>query len=672
MSTLTQQQLQASYSAMKKLVSHHAYKYYVLDDPEISDSEYDVMYRKLSDFEKQHPELTAHDSPTQRVGGKILEGFKPVKHSIPMLSLSNALNLEEASLFLDTVATSLSIPKDDVEYCLEYKFDGLSCNITFENNKYSVAATRGDGSEGEDVTAQIKTIRNIPLTLLTSGNSYRKIEVRGEIMMLKKEFVRINKERLINNERPFANTRNAAAGSVRQLDPRKVSERKLVFFAYGFGECIGFPIADTQAGQLKQIQELGFTASPFFTVAQGSAVIKNLLEQALKDRETLDFDIDGMVLKLNKVSDQRKLGYISTSPRWARAYKFPPQEAVTRVCAIENQIGRTGKITPVARMEPVFVGGVTVTNATLHNESDARDRDIRVGDYVIIRRAGDVVPEIVGALKERRNGSEVIYSAPDKCPACGSEVVKLDSGKIHICSGGINCPDQKLYRFTHFASRDGMDIDGIGEATVKDLLSLGLLHSFSDLYTCDIERLKGIQGYGDKTCSNIKRALDVSKAPSLNKFIFALGIEEVGETTAKSLAKHYGNIEKFLNTTRNELLELPDIGEVTADSIISYINNEHNGQQITQLLEHVKPVFEVVQKKSEKLSNAVIVITGSLSISREAMEEVIEQNGGIVGSDVSSKTSYLIVGNKPKSKLQKAQKLGITVITEQEFMQLLE
>lgn len=661
-----------SYDALKKLVSHHAHRYYVLDDPEISDAEYDVLYRRLVNFEKAHPDLVSKDSPTQRVGGKILEGFKPVRHNVPMLSLSNALNVQEALDFLYANSIALGAPEDLVEYCVEYKFDGLSCNLSFDFNKLSVAATRGDGTVGEDVTEQIRTIRNVPLTLITSNRVYKHIEVRGEIMMLKKEFKRINDERVANNEKPFANTRNAAAGSVRQLDPRKVSERKLVFFAYGFGDCGDYPIADTQSGQLQQIQQLGFTASPFYSVACGTETIKNLLEEALKQRQSLAFDIDGMVLKLNKVSEQRKLGFLSTSPRWARAYKFPPEEAVTRVYAIENQIGRTGKITPVARMEPVFVGGVTVTNATLHNESDARDRDIRVGDYVIIRRAGDVVPEIVGALKDRRDGTEVIYNAPDKCPACGSEVVKLDSGKIHICSGGINCPDQKLYRFTHFASRDGMDIDGIGEATVKDLLSLELLYSFSDLYTCDIERLKGIQGYGDKTCSNIKRALDLSKTPALNKFIFALGIEEVGEITAKALAKHYGSIEKFLSTTKSELLELPDIGEVTADSIISYINNEFNSRQIAQLLEHVKPVFEVAQKKSDKLSGKVIVITGSLSISREATEEIIEQNGGAVGSDVSSKTSYLIVGDKPKSKLQKAQKLGVPVITEQEFMHLLE
>lgn len=662
----------SSYDALKKLVSHHAHRYYVLDDPEISDAEYDVLYRRLVNFEEAHPDLVSKDSPTQRVGGKILEGFKPVRHSVPMLSLSNALNVQEAVDFLYANSIALGTPEDLVEYCIEYKFDGLSCNLSFDFNKLSVAATRGDGTVGEDVTEQIRTIRNVPLTLITSNRVYKHIEVRGEIMMLKKEFKRINDERVANNEKPFANTRNAAAGSIRQLDPRKVSERKLVFFAYGFGDCDDYPIADTQSGQLQQIQQLGFTASPFYSVACGTETIKNLLEEALKQRQSLAFDIDGMVLKLNKVSEQRKLGFLSTSPRWARAYKFPPEEAVTRVYAIENQIGRTGKITPVARMDPVFVGGVTVTNATLHNESDARERDVRVGDYVVIRRAGDVVPEIVGPLKDRRDGTEIVYSAPERCPSCGSQVIRLDSGKIHICTGGINCPDQKLYRLTHFASRDGMDIDGIGEATVKDLLSLELLHSFSDLYTCDIERLKGIQGYGDKTCSNIKRALDLSKTPALNKFIFALGIEEVGEITAKALAKHYGSIEKFLSTTKSELLELPDIGEVTADSIISYINNEFNSRQIAQLLEHVKPVFEVAQKKSDKLSGKVIVITGSLSISREATEEIIEQNGGAVGSDVSSKTSYLIVGDKPKSKLQKAQKLGVPVITEQEFMHLLE
>lgn len=661
-----------SYDALKKLVSHHAHRYYVLDDPEISDAEYDVLYRRLVNFEEAHPDLVSKDSPTQRVGGKILEGFKPVRHNVPMLSLSNALNVQEALDFLYANSIALGVPEDLVEYCVEYKFDGLSCNLSFDFNKLSVAATRGDGTVGEDVTEQIRTIRNVPLTLITSNRVYKHIEVRGEIMMLKKEFKRINDERVANNEKPFANTRNAAAGSIRQLDPRKVSERKLVFFAYGFGDCGDYPIADTQSGQLQQIQQLGFTASPFYSVACGTETIKNLLEEALKQRQSLAFDIDGMVLKLNKVSEQRKLGFLSTSPRWARAYKFPPEEAVTRVYAIENQIGRTGKITPVARMDPVFVGGVTVTNATLHNESDARERDVRVGDYVVIRRAGDVVPEIVGPLKDRRDGTEIVYSAPERCPSCGSQVIRLDSGKIHICTGGINCPDQKLYRLTHFASRDGMDIDGIGEATVKDLLSLELLHSFSDLYTCDIERLKGIQGYGDKTCSNIKRALDLSKTPALNKFIFALGIEEVGEITAKALAKHYGSIEKFLSTTKSELLELPDIGEVTADSIISYINNEFNSRQIAQLLEHVKPVFEVAQKKSDKLSGKVIVITGSLSISREATEEIIEQNGGAVGSDVSSKTSYLIVGDKPKSKLQKAQKLGVPVITEQEFMHLLE
>lgn len=661
-----------SYDALKKLVSHHAHRYYVLDDPEISDAEYDVLYRRLVNFEEAHPDLVSKDSPTQRVGGKILEGFKPVRHNVPMLSLSNALNVQEALDFLYANSIALGAPEDLVEYCVEYKFDGLSCNLSFDFNKLSVAATRGDGTVGEDVTEQIRTIRNVPLTLITSNRVYKHIEVRGEIMMLKKEFKRINDERVANNEKPFANTRNAAAGSVRQLDPRKVSERKLVFFAYGFGDCGDYPIADTQSGQLQQIQQLGFTASPFYSVACGTETIKNLLEEALKQRQSLAFDIDGMVLKLNKVSEQRKLGFLSTSPRWARAYKFPPEEAVTRVYAIENQIGRTGKITPVARMDPVFVGGVTVTNATLHNESDARERDVRVGDYVVIRRAGDVVPEIVGPLKDRRDGTEIVYSAPERCPSCGSQVIRLDSGKIHICTGGINCPDQKLYRLTHFASRDGMDIDGVGEATVKDLLSLELLHSFSDLYTCDIERLKGIQGYGDKTCSNIKRALDLSKTPTLNKFIFALGIEEVGEITAKALAKHYGSIEKFLSTTKSELLELPDIGEVTADSIISYINNEFNSRQIAQLLEHVKPVFEVAQKKSDKLSGKVIVITGSLSISREATEEIIEQNGGAVGSDVSSKTSYLIVGDKPKSKLQKAQKLGVPVITEQEFMHLLE
>lgn len=661
-----------SYDALKKLVSHHAHRYYVLDDPEISDAEYDVLYRRLVNFEEAHPDLVSKDSPTQRVGGKILEGFKPVRHNVPMLSLSNALNVQEALDFLYANSIALGTPEDLVEYCVEYKFDGLSCNLSFDFNKLSVAATRGDGTVGEDVTEQIRTIRNVPLTLITSNRVYKHIEVRGEIMMLKKEFKRINDERVANNEKPFANTRNAAAGSVRQLDPRKVSERKLVFFAYGFGDCGDYPIADTQSGQLQQIQQLGFTASPFYSVACGTETIKNLLEEALKQRQSLAFDIDGMVLKLNKVSEQRKLGFLSTSPRWARAYKFPPEEAVTRVYAIENQIGRTGKITPVARMDPVFVGGVTVTNATLHNESDARERDVRVGDYVVIRRAGDVVPEIVGPLKDRRDGTEIVYSAPERCPSCGSQVIRLDSGKIHICTGGINCPDQKLYRLTHFASRDGMDIDGIGEATVKDLLSLGLVNSFNDLFTCDMDGLKAIQGYGDKTCTNIKQALLACKHPPLHKFIFALGIEEVGEITAKSLAKHFTSVQNLLHTTRDELLSIPDIGEVTADSILSYIGNEFNNQQIRQLLEHITPVLEETVKKSDKLLGKVIVITGSLSVSREEMEKIIEQNGGTIGSDVNSKTSYLIVGDKPKSKLQKAEKLGVDRLTEQQFMQLLD
>lgn len=657
-----------AYQKLKKKVVKHAHLYYVLDAPEISDAEYDLLFRILQNMEEQHPELDKSDSPTQRIGGEILKGFKETRHTVPMLSLSNALNQEELIDKINKIAQALGHPTNEVVYCAELKYDGLACILNYETGSLINAATRGDGEVGEDITEHVKTIHSIPLSIPDNftGN------VRGEIMMLKAEFERINKLKIEKGEKPFVNPRNAAAGTVRQFDPKVTAQRRLAFFAYGTSyQGIG---AETQFHQLQWLKSVGFNVSKTTETWMGRDWILKHTEDLQQFRKSLPFEIDGIVFKVNDLKLQDKLGSLSTVPRWAFAYKFPPEQAITQVYAIDNQVGRTGKITPVAKMHPIFVGGVTVTNSTLHNEGEVRRKDIRIGDSVIIQRAGDVVPEIIGPVLDRRTGEEKIYSAPTHCPSCNSEVILVlgEKDKIsHYCTGGVKCPDQKLYQFTHFTSKAGLDIDGLGEATLNDLINAKLIDKLSDVFTFDLAKMIDLPGYGAKTISNLAQAIGDCIEIDLHKFIYSLGIANVGENTSKILASHFKSLEMIYETTIEELENISDIGPITAKSIKDFFTDPVNKEEVLKLQSFIKPKQIEIKQTSDKLQGKVFVITGTLSISREAMVKIIESHGGKEGSDVNAKTDYLIMGDKPKSKLQKAQKLGIKIITETDFNNLL-
>lgn len=653
-------------------VLHHNYYYYVLDDPEITDSEYDRLLRELQQLENAYPEMISPDSPTQRVGAEPLTSFEQVSHEVPMLSLNNAFDENEIGDFDRRTRERLDI--DCVQYTAEPKLDGLAISLLYEHGVLVRGATRGDGYTGENVTQNIRTIASIPLRLMGKGYPHF-LEVRGEVIMSKASFSALNDQQRQAGEKLFANPRNAAAGSLRQLDPRITTKRPLEFFCYGLGKVEGGSLPGRHSKVLQKLQQWGVRVNPEATAVQGVKGCLRYYQQLEVKREKLSYQIDGVVYKVDHTVQQDILGYVTRAPRWAVAYKFPAQEEVTKVLNIEVQVGRTGTLTPVARLEPVFVGGATVSNATLHNQDEINRLDVRVGDTVIIRRAGDVIPNVISVVKARRPKNTRRFRIPNRCPVCKSAVVRLEGQTAVRCSGGLFCEAQRKEAIKHFASRRAMDIEGLGDKLVEQLVDEKLIHDVADLYGITHEALAGLERMGEKSAHNLIQALEKSKQATLARFIYALGVREVGETTAQILASHFGTLDGIMKSDMDELQNVADVGPVVAQSIVTFFKQSHNRQVINKLIKNgvkwanveIKPAHEqILQGKS-------FVITGTLSImSRDEAKLALQAHGAKVTGSVSKKTDYVISGENPGSKYKKAQQLGIEIMNEQAFLKLIE
>ncbi len=643
----------------------HAYQYYVLDDPLIPDAEYDRMMRELQALEARYPELRTPDSPTQRVGGEPLDAFEQVTHRVPMLSLDNALNEQEFRDFDRRVRERLSL-EGEVVYAGEPKMDGLAINLRYEQGVLVEAGTRGDGVHGENVTANARTIAAIPLRLFGAGWP-ELIEVRGEVFMPRKGFEEFNRRVEKEGGKPFANPRNAAAGSLRQLDPRVTARRPLSFYAYGWGEMSVERIADSYHEAIHRLASWGVPVSPEMQRLEGVEACVAYHADIGARRDRLPYEIDGVVFKVDSLDQQEALGYVSRAPRWAIAWKFPPQEELTVVEAIEFQVGRTGAVTPVARLRPVVVGGVTVSNATLHNIGEVWRKDVRVGDTVYVRRAGDVIPEIVRVLKERRPADAKPVELPRHCPVCGSDVILPEGEAIARCTGGLYCPAQRKEALIHFASRKAMDIDGLGEKLVDQLVEKDLVRNPADLYQLTLEQLVGLERMGEKSARKLLNALEKSKSTTLDRFLYALGIREVGEATARNLARHFGSLEAIAEADEERLQQVPDIGPVVAAHIHAFFLQEHNREIIERLIHEAGIHWPRIERRTEAdlpLAGKTFVITGRLSQPREHFKERLEAAGARVSGSVSKKTDYLLAGEDAGSKLTKARELGVTIIDE--------
>jgi DNA ligase (NAD+) len=648
------------------------YEYYVKDSPTLPDAEYDRLFRELQALESQHPELATPDSPTRRVGAAPLPAFEQVRHATPMLSLNNAFEETEVEAFDRRVRESLGI-EGDVEYAVEPKFDGLAVSLTYENGLFSMGATRGDGYTGEDVTVNLRTVRSIPLRLDAARPP--QLEVRGEVLMLKKDFETLNRQQRAKGEKEFANPRNAAAGSLRQLDSRVTAGRRLAFFAYGVGGLPhGFP-ADRHSAQLEFLRSLHFPVAAEARVVSGVAGLQGYYHHISERRAQLPYEIDGVVYKVNDLALQARLGFVSRAPRFAIAHKYPAQEEITRVTDITVQVGRTGALTPVARLAPVSVGGVTVTNATLHNEDEVRRKDVRIGDFVVVRRAGDVIPEIVSVVLDRRPQDSRRFHMPNKCPVCGSRIERIEGEAIVRCTAGLYCPAQRKQALLHFASRRAMDIEGLGEKLVDQLVDGGLVHSPADVYALDRKRLAALDRMGEKSAEKLIEALERSKKTTLARFIHGLGIRNVGEATAKDLAGHFGSLDAIMVADAGTLQQVPDVGPVVAQSIAEFFAEKHNRDVVTDLRRHGVEWLEhdVARPSRQPLSGKSFVLTGTLdSFSRDEARERIENLGGKVAGSVSKKTDYVVAGADPGSKLDKARELGIPVLDERALLELLD
>ncbi|MEA3276277.1 MAG: NAD-dependent DNA ligase LigA [Pseudomonadota bacterium] len=740
---------------LRRQIHHHNYRYYVLDEPEIPDAEYDRLMRELQAIEAQYPELVTADSPTQRVGAEPLDAFAEVVHRVPMLSLENALDEAEMRAFDRRVRERLQ--SEAITYVGEPKLDGLAISLTYEEGVLRQAATRGDGRRGEDVTAQVRTIRSVPLRL-EEEDWPALLEVRGEVFLPKAGFEAINARARDEGGKTFANPRNAAAGSLRQLDPRITAERPLDMFCYGFGAVEGGALADTQRGSLALIKRWGLRISPELKVLEGVDDCIGYHREIAARRDTLDYDIDGVVFKVNGLADQEALGFVSRAPRWAIAFKFPPQEEVTRLLDIQVQVGRTGALTPVARLEPVQVAGVSVTNATLHNGDEIRRKDIRIGDTVIVRRAGDVIPQVVGVIKERRPSDAREFEMPTRCPVCGSEVVRVEGEAASRCTGGLFCPAQRKETIKHFASRRALDIEGLGEELVEQLVDRGLVKDPADLYALTHEQIAGLERMGGKSAENLLTALERSSSTTFARFIYALGIREVGETNARALAAHFKTLEALVSVRKNDLVipergiegigskkakaivdfffdhpnlsvegEFADwicglqlrpklnrrncvaiadrfetldglraataedlryekdvgvvegIGATIADQIVGFFAEPHNREVISKLVDPEHAGIHWAETKTEAavptdhpFVGKTIVITGTLSRPRERIKEELQALGAKVTVSISKKTDYLLAGEDPGSKLDKARALGVRVLSEEELATLLD
>ena len=658
------------YAFLQKELARLEHAYYVLDAPLLPDIEYDRLYRELLEIEAAHPEWITSESLSQRVGGAALKEFDSVEHVVPMLSLNNAFEDAELIAFDRRCREGLNVKQ--VDYAGELKFDGLAISLRYENGSLVRAATRGDGASGEDVTANIKTVRAIPLRLL-GKNIPAVLEVRGEVFMYLEDFLKMNQLAAAQGEKEFANPRNAAAGSLRQLDSKITAKRPLSFFAYGLGalEPQGW-LPATHEEILNRYVDLGLPVCTERKVLKSVEDMLAFYHEIEAKRDSLPYDIDGIVYKVNSIAEQNTLGFVSRAPRFALAHKFPAQEALTTVLGIDVQVGRTGAITPVARLAPVEVGGVTVTNATLHNEDEVKRKDVRIGDTVTVRRAGDVIPEVVSVIKERRPKSATEFVMPSRCPVCDSHIERLADEAVARCSGGLFCGAQRKQALIHFAHRRALDIEGLGEKIVDQLVDQNLVRTPADLYRLGFSALANLERMGEKSADNLIQAINQSRNTTLARFIFALGIRHVGETTAKDLANHYQSMHALMDASLEDLLTVKDVGPVVADSIVSFMEEAHNREVIEQLLASGMQLS--VEKKviSAAVVGKTFVLTGTFpSLSRDQAKDLLEKAGAKVAGSVSKKTDYVVAGTDAGSKLSKAEELGITVIDEQTMLDLL-
>ena len=653
-------------------IEQHNYNYYVLDRPVISDAEFDGLFRELEQIERRFPQLIVPDSPTQRIGAAPLADFGPAKHRTPMLSLNNAFEDDEVVAFDRRMRAALDL--DHVEYAAEPKFDGVAVSLTYKKGLLAIGATRGDGYTGEDVTVNLRTIRAIPLKL-RAKHPPNLFEIRGEVLMLKADFDLLNLEQRKRGEKKFANPRNAAAGSLRQLDPRISADRHLTFYAYGIGEQ-DYGSLHKHSQTLDKLMELGFPVSIERRVIKGIEGLLGYYHSIGAKRDRLPFEIDGVVYKVNDLAAQRQIGFVSRAPRFALAHKYPAEEATTAVQHIDVQVGRTGALTPVARLEPVFVGGVTVTNATLHNEDEVHRKDVRVGDTIVVRRAGDVIPEVVRVMIEKRPSHTHKFVMPARCPVCGSAIARIDGETIARCTAGLYCPAQRKQALLHFASRRAMDIEGLGERLVDQLVDNDIVHTAADLYGLDVAVLEKLERMAEKSAGNLVAAIAKSRQSTLARFIYALGIRNVGESTAQDLARHFGNLDHLITADQVALQQVPDVGPVVAQSVVEFFAEPHNRSVIRQL-RNAGIVFTETTTREFDTNHPVygktFVLTGTLPhLARDEAQQRIRSMGGRVSGSVSKKTNFVVAGDDPGGKYEKALALGVTTINEAELLKLLE
>jgi DNA ligase (NAD+) len=671
---------------LRKLLHRYAHAYYTLDAPEVPDAEYDRLFQQLQSIEALYPVLLTVDSPTQRVGGAVLPEFSSVRHQVPMLSIRTETDTEAsgAAAFDTRIRKELGLLEgaSEVEYVAELKFDGLAMSLRYENGILVQAATRGDGEFGEDVTHNVRTIGQIPLQLFEVPSV---LEVRGEVYMRRDDFDALNERQLLKiseglkGEKTFVNPRNAAAGAVRQLDSNIAAQRPLSFFAYGLGEVSGWPLGAAPFQRhydlLQALKAWGFPVAAQTQCVRGAGGLIDFHAQIAQVRDKLPYDIDGVVYKVNDLGLQEKLGFVTREPRWAVAHKYPAQEELTTVQAIDIQVGRTGKLTPVAKLAPVFVGGVTVTNATLHNEDEARRKDVRVGDTVIVRRAGDVIPEVVSVVLAQRPLGAPIFTMPHVCPVCGSAALRDEDEADYRCSGGLFCGAQRKQAFLHFAQRRAVEVDGLGEKLIDQLVDAGVVSTLPDLYKLGLSALVQLDRMAEKSALNILAALEASKSTTLPRFIYGLGIRHVGEATAKEFARHFGTLDAFMNAPLDQLLEVSDVGPIVAQSVLAFFAQSHHQEIVAQLRacgvrwEEGAPAERVPQP----LSGQTIVLTGTLpTLSRDEAKAMLEEAGAKVAGSVSQKTSYVVAGAEAGSKLEKALALGVPVLDEAGLLSLLK
>jgi DNA ligase (NAD+) len=664
-------------AALRREIEEHNRRYYVDDAPTITDAQYDTLFRELEALESQYPELVTDESPTQKVGGTARTDFAPVRHAVPMLSIRTETDttVAAAAKFDARVRRDLSVNADDppLEYLAELKFDGLAISLRYEDGRLTVAATRGDGEVGEDVTPNVRTIRSIPRKL-KGTRVPALLEVRGEVYMTRRDFAELNARQQAAGGKLFINPRNTAAGAVRQIDPAMTAQRPLQFFAYGIGETRGFDKPATQRALLDALDAFGLPVNGDAKVARGADALAAFYESVAAKRDKLPFDIDGVVYKVNSLALQERLGFVSREPRWAVAHKFPAEEMATEVLGIDIQVGRTGAITPVARLKPVFVGGVTVTNATLHNEDEVRRKDVHIGDTVIVRRAGDVIPEVVRVEADKRPRGAKAFTLPAKCPECGSAIVRLPDEAVARCTGGLYCPAQRKQALLHFASRRALDIEGLGDKLVDQLVDAGLVHTPADIYKLRVDDLTELERMAEKSAANVIAAIEGSKATTLARFIYGLGIRHVGETTAKDLARHFGRLDPLLSEDEATLLEVHDVGPVLAESIARFFAERHNREVIAALRKAGVHWTESEPQRASAgpLAGLTFVLTGTLpGLTREDAKARIEEAGGKVAGSVSRTTSYVVAGADSGSKLQKAVELEIPVLDEAGLQKLI-